>query len=89
MKINSFKMLPFAKDLLEFLQTGLNDGTIIINEFNLTIDEDLCREKISQKLLEKMMTWKPSYENKELLDEKTRLAGARFLAGIVFSLLKG
>lgn len=88
MKLNSFKMLPFAKDLLVFLQEGLNDGVIIIDEIGLTIDENQAREKIAQKIVKKMITWQPKYENTALLDEPTRLAGARFLAGVVFSMLK-
>lgn len=89
MKLNSFKMLPFAKDLLAFLQDGLDSGAIVIDECGLTLDENQIKEKIAQKIVEKMINWQPTYENKTLLDEPTRLAGARFLAGVVFSMLKG
>jgi len=88
MKLNSFKMLPFAKELLTLLQEGLNDGAIIIDDYGITLDEDQVRERIAQKIVTKMVYWQPKYEDKELLDEPTRLAGARFLAGVVFSLLK-
>lgn len=89
MKINTFQMLPLAKSLLDFLQTGVNMGTIIVNEQGITIDADLARQQIADKLVLEMKDWKPQYQGKELLDEQTRMAGARFLAGVSISLLKG
>ena len=43
MKINAFKMLPFAKELLNFLQEGVQDGSIIWNDLKPTIDEDMIQ----------------------------------------------
>lgn len=88
MKINAFKMLPFAKELLNFLQEGVQDGSIIWNDLKPTIDEDMIREKIAEKIAVKMVYWQPQYDGKELLDEATRKAGARFLAGVVINLVK-
>jgi hypothetical protein len=88
MKLNAFKMLPFAKELLTFLQEGVQDGTIIWNDLKPTINEEMIREKIAQKIVVKMVYWKPEYEGQELLDEQTRMAGARFLAGVVMNLVK-
>lgn len=88
MKINTFKMLPLAKSLLEFLQTGVNEGAVILDENGVTVDTDKAREQIAQKLVLSMKEWKPEYQGKNLLDEPTKLAGARFLAGVATSLLK-
>jgi hypothetical protein len=88
MKINTFKMLPLAKSLLEFLQTGVDAGSIIFDEQGIAIDLEKSREQIADKLIVQMKNWKPIYQDKELLDEPTRIAGARFLAGIAISLLK-
>ena len=81
-------MLPFAKDLLAFLQDGLNEGVIILDPKGIVLDENQARDMIAQKIVEKMKDWNPEYEKKRILDEPTRLAGARFLAGVVFSMLK-
>jgi len=89
MKINTFQMLPLAKSLLEFLQNGVNVGTIIFDEQGITIDVDRARQQIADKLVVQMKDWKPEYQGKELLDDQTRMAGARFLAGVSISLLKG
>ena len=39
-------------------------------------------EVVSLYLNEKMKTWKPEVQGKELLDDPTRAAAARFLAGV-------
>ncbi len=89
MKINTFKMLPLAKTLLEHLQTGIEKGMVYIDHTGVTLDEDILRNHIALKLVEEMKEWKPTYQNQDLLDDDTRLAGARFLAGISVSLLRG
>ncbi len=89
MKINAFQMLPFAKSLLQFLQTAITEGALIINdEGYVKLDEKSIKELLSNKLVNHMRDWKPEYNGKELLDENTRLHGARFLSGIAYSLLK-
>jgi hypothetical protein len=88
MKINTFQMLPLAKSLLEFLQTGVNEGSIIFDEKGIVVDMNVAREQIADKLVIKMKDWKPVYQGKELLDDPTKMAGARFLAGVATSLLK-
>ena len=89
MKINAFHMLPFAKSLLQFLQTAITEGALIINdEGYVKLDEKSIKELLSNKLVNHMRDWKPEYNGKELLDENTRLHGARFLSGIAYSLLK-
>jgi hypothetical protein len=88
MKINTFKMLPLAKSLLEHLQTGIDKGMVYIDHTGVVIDEQNVRNHITAQLVAEMKEWKPLYQNKELLDEDTRLAGARFLAGISMSLLR-
>jgi len=88
MKINTFKMLPLAKSLLEYLQTGIDNGMIYLDHTGATVNEEIVRNHITGKLVEEMKNWQPTYQNKELLDEETRLAGARFLAGVAMSLLR-
>ena len=87
MKLNTFAMLPLAKSLLEFLQTGLNIGSIVLDEQGVTVDLNVARQQIADQLVVQMKEWKPKYQNTEVLDEHTRMAGARFLAGIAVSLL--
>ena len=81
-------MLPLAKSLLEFLQTGVNEGAVIFDNNGVTVNPDIAREKIAQKLVVSMKDWKPVYQGQDLLDEPTKMAGARFLAGVATSLLK-
>lgn len=88
MKLNSFKLLPFAKDLLTFIQKGIDDGVILFDNQGIVLDEAEMKELIACKIEEQMKTWKPVYENKDIMDDYTRKSGARFLSGIVFSLLK-
>ena len=63
MKINAFKMLPFAKELLNFCR-GVQDGSIIWNDLKPTIDEDMIREKIAEKIAVKMVYWQPQYDER-------------------------
>ena len=86
--INAFHMLPFAKSLLQFLQTALIEGAIVLSEQGVNCDQEKLCEILSLRLVEKMKDWKPEYNGVTLLDEKTRLHGARFLTGIAYSLLK-
>ena len=81
-------MLPLAKSLLEFLQIALNEGTVILDDEGIALNVDVAREKIAKNLVFKMKDWKPVYQKTELLDENTRMAGARFLAGVATSLLQ-
>lgn len=89
MKLNAFQMLPFAKSLLQFLQTAITEGAIIINdEGYMQLEEKSIKELLSHKLVTQMKEWNPEYNGKSLLDENTRLHGARFLSGIAYSILK-
>ena len=62
---------------------------VYIDHTGVTLDEDILRNHITITLVEEMKDWKPTYQKKDLLDDDTRLAGARFLAGISVSLLRG
>ena len=89
MNLNAFQMLPFAKSLLGFLQQAVIEGGIVLSEQGFDCDKDKICEILSSRLVVKMKEWNPNYNGTTLLDEKTRLHGARFLTGIAYSLLKG
>ncbi len=89
MKLNSFKMLPFARELLSFIQEGIDAGSVIIDTKGVSISSEDIQKQIAEKLTLKMKNWKPKYEGKDVLDDQTKLAGARFLSGVAYGLLKG
>ena len=88
MKLKAFAMLPFAKSLLGFLQIALAKGAIIISEKGISIQEEQLKEALNEILVEEMKNWNPEYNGKKILDNKTKLAGARFLAGVACSMLE-
>ena len=88
MNLNAFHMLPFAKSLLSFLQQALVEGGLIFSEHGFSCDKEKICELLTLRLMEKMKEWNPEYNGTSLLDEKTRLHGARFLTGIAYALLK-
>jgi len=81
-------MLPFAKSLLEFLQLALSKGAILITEKGISIHEKQLKEALNEMLVEEMKNWNPEYNGKKILDNQTKLAGARFLAGVACSMLE-
>lgn len=79
-KLNTFEILPLAKGLLSFLQEAV-DKTAELKANGMKIDEDT----VGLYLNEKMVDWNPKLKGKEILDDNTKAAGARFLTGIAFN----
>lgn len=88
MKLNGLKMLPFAKEIMLHMQDALEIGYELMAEYGFTIDDAILSKKISEKLLENMNGWNPTYKKIVLLDDETRKAGSDFIAGVVCAMLK-
>ena len=78
----AFTLLPLAKSLFGYLEVAVEEGIIYSEDNTICLDAEAMRDHISDKVLEAMTKWKPLLNGVEVLDEETRLAGAKFLAGI-------
>ena len=83
MKFNKMKMLPLVAKLGEYLNEGF-DHYIKLQASGAEIDADSLAVFVNSK----METWKPKLNGKDLLDDKTRKAASRFVAGVAFNLAK-
>ena len=77
MKFSTSKLLPLVMQLGSYLKSGIDQYAAL-----KTLGEDVDPDIIKFFIEEKMTSWDPKINNKALLDETTRSAGARFLAGI-------
>ena len=82
-KLNTFEILPLAKGLLAFLQEAI-DKTAELKAAGIDLNEDI----VGMYLNEKMVDWNPTLKGKQILDEQTKAAGARFLTGIAFNFMR-
>ena len=80
LNLDALTLLPFAKNLLEFLQRGLIKGVALHAQGKEPLDEALVAF-----LIEEMKEWNPKINGIPVMDNKTKLAGARFLGGITYS----
>lgn len=71
------KFLPLVKELGSYLKMGMDHYADL-----RAAGADAGPEIIAFFLQEKMQSWNPMVAGQPLLDEPTRAAGARFLAGV-------
>ncbi len=71
------KFLPLVKQLGTYLKMGMDHYADL-----RAAGEDASPEIVAFFLQEKMESWDPQVAGESLLDEPTRAAGARFLAGV-------
>jgi hypothetical protein len=70
--------LPFAKELLDHLRAA---GEFYSATRDATVDD------VASYLEERFKSWDPQYLSKSMLDDPTRAAAARFVAGIACNLM--
>lgn len=83
MKFSTSQMLPLIMQLGDFLKKGV-DHYADMRKLNMDITPDV----MAVYLTEKMRDWHPKVGNTNLLDNDTRLAAARFIAGVALNLAR-
>lgn len=83
MKWNPAALLPLVMKLSEYLKEGFEHYAAL-----LAAGQKPSPDLIALYLAAKMASWDPQVTGKHLLDEETRHAAARFLAGVAFNLAK-
>jgi hypothetical protein len=74
------KFLPIAQQIGTYLKMGMDHYADL-----RAAGKDASPEIVAFFLREKMQTWDPKVSGKSLLDDATRDAGARFLAGVAIN----
>lgn len=75
------KLLPLVMQLGEYLKMGLDHYATLS-----TVPKESRVELMTVYLKLKLDSWHPVINGKKLLDEETRTAAARFLAGLTLNL---
>jgi hypothetical protein len=83
MKFNKMKMLPLVAKLGEYLKIGFEYYPLLESA-----DLEQKTELLNFYLSEKMADWNPQINGKVLLDDETRAAASRFVAGVAVNLAK-
>lgn len=87
MKISVYSMLPFGKSLLQFLEFAINAGVTVSNGA-VAIDKETLAAQIVDKLKVEMKDWQPQINGVAVLDNETKLAAIKFLAGVASAVLQ-
>ena len=74
------KLLPLVAQLGQYLKAGIDHYADL-----RAAGKQAGPEIVAAFLYEKMKSWNPTLHSSELLDEDTRRAAARFLAGIAIN----
>jgi hypothetical protein len=83
MKFPKSQLIPLVMKLGNYLKSGF-DHAVAMKAAGSEIDADI----VAIFLLHQMETWNPTISGKELLDEETKGAAARFVAGVAFNISK-
>lgn len=83
MKFQTAALLPLVMKLGEYLKTGF-DHYVSLRASGTNMSVDMLAAFIGMQ----MSSWNPEFQSKKLLDEETRQAAARFLAGVAMNLAK-
>jgi hypothetical protein len=81
MKFRTSQILPLVSSLGKYLQMGMDEYVKLKTSGN-----PVDAEQLSVYLDDKMSSWNPKIKNVNLMDESTRRAGARFLAGVAVAI---
>lgn len=82
MKFNLAAFLPLISKLGDYLKLGF-DHYVALKASGTSLSPDLLAAFIGMK----MTTWQPELQGKKLLDDETRTAAARFLAGVIINMV--
>lgn len=83
MKWNAMALLPLVTKLGEYLKEGFEHYAALKLQ-----GQDLTPEMLTLWMSLKMSAWDPQFNGKKLLDNETRTAAARFLAGVAINMVK-
>jgi hypothetical protein len=82
MKLNIAAFLPLVTKLGDYLKVGF-DHYVALKATGTEMSADMLGAFLGIK----MTTWNPEFQGKHLLDDETRQAAARFLAGVILNLV--
>ena len=77
---NMSQMLPLVTQLGTYLKTGIDHYSDL-----RAAGGSASPDMVAVFLKEKMSAWNPKVGKKELLDDETKTAAARFLAGVAIN----
>ncbi len=77
------KLLPLAQQIGNYLKIGADHYATL-----KSAGEPVDPEVVAFFLSAKMQDWNPEISGRSLLDDETRTAGARFLAGVAVNFSK-
>ena len=83
MKWNAMAMLPLVSKLGEYLKEGFEHYAALHAS-----GQKLSPDMLAVFLAMKMTSWNPQMNGKNLMDDETRQAAARFLAGVAINMAK-
>ncbi len=75
------KLLPIITQLGQYLKAGMDHYADL-----RSAGGQATPEIVAAFLYAKMESWKPTVQDAEILDDETRMAAARFLAGVAVNL---
>lgn len=77
------KLFPLMQQVGGYLKVAL-DYYALAKNTGQSLDPDIA----AAYLLDQMKDWNPTYNNVTLLDDESRKAGARFLAGVALNIVR-
>lgn len=83
MKFQAAALLPLVMKLGDYLKSGFEHYVAL-----KSAGTDMSPDMLSAFIAMQMTSWSPEFQGKKLLDEETRHAAARFLAGVAMNLAK-
>jgi hypothetical protein len=83
MKFQAAALLPLVMKLGDYLRVGF-DHYVAMKASGTNMTPDMLAVFLTMQ----MSTWNPDFQGKKLLDDETRQAAARFLAGVAMNLAK-
>ena len=82
MKFNAMSFLPLISKLGDYLKLGF-EHYVHLKAAGTELTPDLLGAFICMK----MSSWNPELQGKRLLDDETRAAASRFLAGVIINMV--
>jgi hypothetical protein len=83
MKFQAAALLPLVMKLGDYLKVGF-EHYVALKASGTNMTPDMLSAFIAMQ----MSSWNPDFQGKKLLDDETRQAAARFLAGVAMNLAK-
>lgn len=83
MNFNIATLLPLVMQLGEYIKQGLDHYATL-----KSVPETHRVDLVASFLVVKLASWDPVVSGKHILDDATRQAGARFLAGIIVNMAR-